>query len=358
MMKRNLKKTMALLLALMLLMSSAASAWAAAVETVTAQLRPDFTIIIDGSERTFYTAAGEEVYPILYNGTTYLPLRAIGEVMGKNVNWDQATKTITLYGSRSVRTTGVKGDLTYAKSITATLRGDFTLAIDGTERRFTDVNGNTLYPLLYDGTTYLPLRAIGQLMGKNVGWNSTTNTVTLTSKDSIEDPLVTDADSFTSANIPETDWGNYIGLSEAKRIALADAGLKTNQVTFVQTQLDKDNSIWQYEIEFYTPNGKEYDYSIDALTGKIRSVDYEAEHHTAASGEHHGQYIGVSQAKEKALDRAGLTTSQATFTKAELDREDGRMVYELKFYAGSKKYECDVDALNGQITDWEMEYDD
>ncbi len=108
MMKGKMKKWTAVLLTMVMLVCSAGSAWAAAVDTVTAQLRPDFTIIIDGTERNFYTSGGEQVYPILYNGTTYLPLRAIGELMGKNVNWDQTTKTITLYGTRSDRKQALK----------------------------------------------------------------------------------------------------------------------------------------------------------------------------------------------------------------------------------------------------------
>ena len=67
-----------------------------AAAATAAQLRPDMTIIIDGAEQTFYNAQGQEVHPILCGGTTYLPVRAIGEVMGKNVDWNQTNKTVTL----------------------------------------------------------------------------------------------------------------------------------------------------------------------------------------------------------------------------------------------------------------------
>ena len=44
----------------------------------------------------------QRVYPILYNGSTYLPLRAIGEIMNKEVVWNNSTKTITLSGDFTV----------------------------------------------------------------------------------------------------------------------------------------------------------------------------------------------------------------------------------------------------------------
>ena len=360
-MKGKMKKFTAIILATLLVLGSTASAWAQTVENVTAQLRPDFTIIIDGSQRSFYTSAGSQVYPILYNGTTYLPLRATGELIGKNVNWDENSKTINLYGSRSDRTSGAKGSLTAAKNVSATLRGDFTVAIDGVTQRFTDGYGNTLYPLLYDGTTYLPLRAIGQIMGKNVSWNANTNTVTLTGQNVAQDSLVTDADSFSNTTIPQEEWNNYITLSKAKSIALSDAGLKSNQVTFVQAELENDHGVWQYDIEFYTANGKEYDYEIDALTGSILHWDYDAEHHsvtTPTTPDKDDNTIGEAKAKDIALNRAGLSASQVTFTKVKLDYDDGRWVYELKFYAGDKEYECDVDAVKGTISDWEVERND
>ena len=73
---------------------------AAGQEKYSAQTRPDFTIVIDGEETWFKSASGDSIYPILYNDTTYLPLRSIGEIMGRNVNWDEKTKTITLSGER------------------------------------------------------------------------------------------------------------------------------------------------------------------------------------------------------------------------------------------------------------------
>lgn len=66
------------------------------VSTIQAELHKDLTIIVDGEKQTFQDANGAIVYPIMYNGTTYLPVRAIGGLMGKNVGWDGATQTITL----------------------------------------------------------------------------------------------------------------------------------------------------------------------------------------------------------------------------------------------------------------------
>ena len=102
--------------------------------------------------------------------------------MGKNVNWDQSSLTVTISGTRS--TSPVKGtpDVNAkSQSVTAEIRDDFTIIVDGVTQKFTDANGNTVYPMLYNGSTYLPLRSVGQLMGKTVSWNGNTETVTLSS---------------------------------------------------------------------------------------------------------------------------------------------------------------------------------
>lgn len=66
-------------------------------------------------------------------------------------------------------------------------------------------------------------------------------------------------------------------------------------------------------------------------------------------------YIGADAAKSAALKHAGLSTEQVTFLKAEFDYDDGRMIYEVDFHSGSKKYEYEIDASNGQVVKYETE---
>lgn len=62
-----------------------------------------------------------------------------------------------------------------------------------------------------------------------------------------------------------------------------------------------------------------------------------------------GGYIGTEVAKNAALTHAGLTADQVTVSKVDFDVEDGRMVYEVEFWADNVEYEYDVDATTGEI---------
>ena len=62
-----------------------------------------------------------------------------------------------------------------------------------------------------------------------------------------------------------------------------------------------------------------------------------------------GAYIGVEAAKNAALAHAGLTAGQVTMGEVDFDYEDGRMVYEIEFYAGGVEYEYDIDAATGAV---------
>lgn len=343
---------------------------AAGATPVTAQLSPQISIVVDGVNRDFYTVAGVEAHPITYNGTTYLPIRAIGELMGKNVNWDQNTYTVTIGGTRTVAATvGTPDTAAIAQNISAELRSDFTIVVDGTTRTFQDANGAVVYPLLYQGSTYLPIRAIGQVMGKNVGWNGTTNTVTLSGQS-----LVTDADSFNSNQTTtpgqttvvnpgqttvvtpgQTTTTGIITAEQAKAKALAHAGLTASQVIFVQCKLDWENGRRVYEVEFYTTTYKEYDYEIDATTGAVVSFDYDAEYYTRPQiGTGTGTLIGVEKAKSIALAKVPGATA-ANIRKAVMDYDDGRTEYEIEIIYKTLEYDFEIDAYTGTIISWDYD---
>lgn len=56
----------------------------------------DIKIAVDGVIITPKDANGNVVEPFTFNGTTYLPVRAIGDALGKEVTWDGETKTVYL----------------------------------------------------------------------------------------------------------------------------------------------------------------------------------------------------------------------------------------------------------------------
>ena len=63
-----------------------------------------------------------------------------------------------------------------------------------------------------------------------------------------------------------------ISAEEAKKAALAHAGLNESEVTDVDIDLDRDNGVLIYEVDF-NHGGIEYDYDINAETGEIISAD-------------------------------------------------------------------------------------
>ena len=140
---------------------------------------------------------------------------------------------------------------------------------------------------------------------------------------------------------------NYIGLERAKAIALGDAELSAASVTFTEAKPDFDDSVPNYDLDFYTAT-HEYDYEINAQTGAIMDKSVEVNEHaaretkpaptaapTVAATEAARGFIGVDRAKSIALGHAGVSASSVSFSKAKLDDDDGRGVYEIDAHSGA-----------------------
>lgn len=157
----------------------------------------------------------------------------------------------------------------------------------------------------------------------------------------------------TSQKPAETSAQSEITLETAKSTALSDAGVNASDATFTKAVLDYDDGRKVYDIEFYTST-HEYDYEINAATGKIIKRDAEAFRvNQGTQGNNTGNFIGVEQAKSIALSHAGLSAESVTFQKAKVEKDDGYTVYEVEFFSNGIEYEYTIDAVSGTI----MEYD-
>ena len=153
-----------------------------------------------------------------------------------------------------------------------------------------------------------------------------------------------------------------ISLDKAKEIALSHAGLSADQVTFVQANMDFDDGIKKYDIEFYC-NGQEYDYEINASNGQIIQFDYDMEYNYIPNNNttnNQGNVnatanISVERAKEIALSHAGLASNQVTFQRTELDFDNGIQKYEIEFYYNYREYSYEIDANTGNILSYEQD---
>ena len=66
--------------------------------------------------------------------------------------------------------------------------------------------------------------------------------------------------------------------------------------------------------------------------------------------------ITAEKAKEIALKHAKVLKSNARFRKIKLDIEHGILVYEMEFIVGNAEYEYEIDANNGSIVSYEIEW--
>ena len=61
-------------------------------------------LVINGIQTVPKDVTGKVVEPFIYDGTTYLPVRAVSEALGYNVSWDGNTRTVYVGESNQGKT--------------------------------------------------------------------------------------------------------------------------------------------------------------------------------------------------------------------------------------------------------------
>lgn len=272
--------------------------------------------------------------------------------MKKTGYWKGFTSALVLVGL--VTALGVTA--TAASKRTIEVEDGIKITINDAKFAPRDADGKKVPVFLYDGTTYVPVRAVCEAAGMDVSFDSKTRTVELTTPD------------WNLSEDPDAD--DYITRAEAKEIALDNAGVKASNAVFLKAELDWDDGVAHYDVEFYS-KGVEYDYEINAKTGKIIDSDRDVDGYDAPDWDDYwddwyddddddnntssASVISSEKAQQIARNKAGNGT---TVVKCQLDWDDGRQVYELELRNGRMEYECDIDAKTGAILQWESDYDD
>ena len=136
--------------------------------------------------------------------------------------------------------------------------------------------------------------------------------------------------------------GKYITLSEAKKIALDDAGCE-DKVSFTEETLVSGGIKTPYYRLVFADAKTQWTYRIDAVLGTVLEKQQKEIVTT--------DFISLEEAKEIALKDAGLNEAiqKIVFTREELNRNSGKPCYILEFYTAKKQYSYKVDAKNGSI---------
>ena len=115
----------------------------------------DISVVINGKEQNY------DVMPVIVDGRTLVPMRAIFESLGAKVGWIEHSKTVT--GTRNGKTVKLRiGDnLAY-------ISGDETIL---------DVPATII-----GGRTMVPVRFVSEMLGESVGWDTETKTVIIDSE--------------------------------------------------------------------------------------------------------------------------------------------------------------------------------
>lgn len=145
---------------------------------------------------------------------------------------------------------------------------------------------------------------------------------------------------------------NVIGEDAALEAAINEAGLKASEVTNSYVNLETDDGIAKYEVEFFA-NNTEYGFEIDAETGNV--ISYEKENAEGSYSVDGSSDVNVTsdEAKETAIKKAGVNASEVYDMDVELEHG----VYEVSFNCSGMEYEVVIDADTGNVVHFASEYD-
>jgi hypothetical protein len=227
---------------------------AMAQKKIIVYIKPDVSVELNGVKQCFRDIQGQIVYPVIYNGCTYLPVRASSALMKEPIEWDKASKTVFIGKTISnpnkataIISTAAAVAVSDSAIITtpkptmdsAYLKPDILVMYDFEIQTFQDVNGDTVYPIIYNGSTYLPVRAISKLMNAPIDWDGVTKTISINDEDSVYAVVDEEKDTTKAAVEVSTTAMNLKSLFDREEVLYYEATGKASAIAESAASEDK-----------------------------------------------------------------------------------------------------------------------
>jgi len=153
--------------------------------------------------------------------------------------------------------------------------------------------------------------------------------------------------------------GMPIGREAAVEAACKYAGVESSAKVRWEVDAELDANSPHYEVEVYTSNG-EFEYDVDAYTGKVLRGKANILDGVETVPESEEQ-IGESKAFDLAVADfhtryPELKNSSILHQRVELDEDDGRLYYDVKFYLNECEADYDIEANSGRILEYDTDY--
>lgn len=158
-------------------------------------------IYVDGQLFIPTDASGKKVDSFVYNGVSYVPLRAISSLYNIDVNWDSKTNSVYLTVKevdKGLYYFDENGKKVYLDSLLPevpttnaspnkeqvnkkiSVSKNIKIYYNNELLQLPDSNGNPMTVLVSNGTTYVPLRPIFTLFGSEIEWKQETFSAVIT----------------------------------------------------------------------------------------------------------------------------------------------------------------------------------
>jgi hypothetical protein len=176
--------------------------------------------------------------------------------------------------------TGLASTFTRNETINVLYR-DIRLVVNGQQVTPRDAQGNIVEPFIFNGTTFLPVRAVADALGENVHWDGPNSTVYVGQGPTSSTPPPPQPAPGTpgggGSNQGNRPSNPSISLQRAIEIAYADLANRGIDATFHRDSgMDWERNQWVWELEF-RPVGQRgvIEYYINVDTGAIVKFEWD-----------------------------------------------------------------------------------